>query len=970
VKPALDRSVKILKENMPKPIFPSLIALICLLFAGHSVVYSQETPKLVLNQAIEREIKGGEIHLFAVQIGANQTARVEIEQKSTDVSLAAYKPSGERFIETESPSGMQGSDLILVTAIDAGEYKVEISPADPRSSAGKYTVKLTEIRPTVVQDGEINAAAAKITRLANETVSLRQNGTREGRRQAIDKFREIIALSKIKQDKIWEVVALISIGLISEQLGEIQNALNFDQQGLTLARATGNRQYEGTALNNLAINYNVIGEYQTAIFYLNQALNLQRETGNRRGEAINLNNLGMSHLLLGDLPKAADYFQNSLVLRGEVKDQRGEATTLNNLGNIFMQSSDFPKAIDFLQQSLTLRQTIGDKAGEAISLRNLGKAFWASGDKTKGFGYFEEANTLARQLGDRRVEADSFYWLAVAEKDRENLPKAIEDIESGLQLIEQIRGELINPELRITYFSTVQDFYELYTDLLVARFEKSKTAADRELALQISERARTRSLVELLQEARINIKQGVDEKLIEREIDLQDSLNAKYRQRTAALSGKQTTPEQISKLTNEINSVTTELEKLEVQIRRENPRYADLKQTETLSAQGIQNLLDGETVLLEYKLGTTRSFLWLVTNNSTEIFILPPRKEIETAAKDFYNSIVSRDQKNQAKTIELSKKLSAILLSPVADKIVGKRTAIVADGILQYIPFASLQVSGSKFQVPGSLVENNEIVVLPSANVLAEIRRNSVDSKPPAKALSIFADAVFEATDTRLSAFTKNIDAAEKPTDLGRSLRDVDLSGSFPRLLSSRVEARNISAFVAKTEVDLNIDFDASRENVTEKNLMGFRILHFATHGLLDTAHPEFSGLVLSLFDKNGKPQDGFLRLNQIYNLNLNSDLVVLSACQTALGKDVRGEGLIGLTRGFMYAGAKRIVSSLWKVDDAATAEFMKHFYQNLLQKKLAPPAALRAAQMEMKQIPRFRAAYFWAGFTIQGEWK
>ena len=127
---------------------------------------------------------------------------------------------------------------------------------------------------------------------------------------------------------------------------------------------------------------------------------------------------------------------------------------------------------------------------------------------------------------------------------------------------------------------------------------------------------------------------------------------------------------------------------------------------------------------------------------------------------------------------------------------------------------------------------------------------------------------------------------------------------------------------------------------------------------------------MLSLFDKDGKPQDGFLRLNQIYNLDLNSDLVVLSACQTALGKDVRGEGLIGLTRGFMYAGAKRIVSSLWKVDDAATAEFMKRFYQNLLQKKLAPAAALRAAQTEMKQIPRFRSPYFWAGFTIQGEWK
>jgi CHAT domain-containing protein len=168
----------------------------------------------------------------------------------------------------------------------------------------------------------------------------------------------------------------------------------------------------------------------------------------------------------------------------------------------------------------------------------------------------------------------------------------------------------------------------------------------------------------------------------------------------------------------------------------------------------------------------------------------------------------------------------------------------------------------------------------------------------------------------------------------------------------------------------LNVDFDASRENATSANLADYQILHFATHGLLDTTRPEFSGLVLSLYDKNGLAQDGFLRLDQIYNLNLNSDLVVLSACQTALGKDVRGEGLIGLTRGFIYAGARRVVASLWKVDDAATAEFMKRFYQNLLQKKLAPALALRSAQNELKQIPRFRAPYFWAGFTLQGEWK
>lgn len=935
-----------------------------------TTAFSQEdVSPLVLNQPLEREIKGGEKHVFAVQIGANQTARVRVEQKGTDVSLTALNPAGFRFIETESPSGILGSDLILVTAPEAGEYRIEVSPADPRAAAGKYVINLAEIRPTAPQDFEINAAALKISKAANETTVLRAKGTIEGRRQALEKFQEVAALSKIKQDKVWEVVAVISSGLIYEQLGEMQKALEFYLRGFELARAVGNREYTGTALNNLGGGYKILGDYEQAIFYLNQALAIAREIQDRQGEAIFLNNLGGCYLLLGDLSKAEELFRQSLVIRRETKDRRGEGNTLNNLGLVFAQSGDRAKEIDFLEQALTVRQAVGDKQGEAITLRNLGKSFRNAGEKAKALESFGQSNALARQLGDRRVEADTFYWLALLERDGEKLPEAIRSIENGLRIIEQIRGEIINPELRTAYFSTVQQFYELYADLLVARYEKSGDTADAALALQTSERARTRSLVELLQEANVNIRQGVDVKMLEEMQDLQNSLNTKYRQRINAVSRK-APDEQITKLTNEINQLTTDLEKLQVKMRLENPRYANLKQTETLSALEIRNLLDDDTILLEYKLGARRSFLWLVTKNSTEIFILPPRAEIEAKAKSFYQLIVSRGRADEAKINDLANDLGAVLLAPVADKIANKRAAIVADGILQFIPFASLGIQNSKLKTQNPLVENNEIVVLPSANVLAEIRRSRAREKAPEKMLAIFADAVFDSGDARLSSAAKNVKPAEKSSELGRVLRDFDLEKGFPRLLSSRIEARNISAFAPKDLVDVHLDFDASRENVTERNLANYKILHFATHGLLDTSRPEFSGLVFSLFDKDGKPRDGFLRLNQIYNLNLNSDLVVLSACQTALGKDVRGEGLIGLTRGFMYSGARSVVASLWKVDDAATAEFMKRFYRNLLQEKLMPAAALRAAQTEMKQLPRFRSPYFWAGFTIQGEWK
>jgi CHAT domain-containing protein/Tfp pilus assembly protein PilF len=914
---------------------------------------------LVLNQPLEKEIKGGESQFFTVNIGANQTARVEIVQKGVDVSLAAYKPGGELFIMTESPSGVTGNDLILVTADEAGEYKISVEVANPKALLGKYTIKLAEIRPTVAQDKEINEAAKKINEIGLETSVLRQKGTREGRLQALEKFQEMIALSRIKQDKIWEIVAILSSGFIYNQLGEIQKSLDFYLRGLQLAREAGHSEYEGSALNNLGNSYKTLGDYEQSIFYLNQSLAIARQVGDKEGESNSLNFLGDTYLLLGDAAKAEQLLRQGLSIKREIKNQKGEGNILNNLGQVFAQSGDRAKALDFLQQALTLRQAIEDRQGEAISLLNLGKIFRDRGDAALGFENLEKSNRLARELGDRRVEADSFYWLAFVEKDKGNLPKAIENVENGLKIIEQIRGEIINPELRTVYFSTVQQFYELYTDLLVARYEKSKDTVDIALALEMSERARTRSLVELLQEANINIRQGVDVKMLEQAQDLQTLLNAKYRQRTQLLSRK-AAEEQIAKITNEINSLTTELENLQVKIRRENPRYGSLTSNISLSAGEIRNLLDDETVLLEYKLGDARSFLWLVTKNSVKVFTLPARKEIEKTAKDFYAAVIARDKSKDAQTAELQKRLSEILLGSVASEIENKRLAIVADGVLQFIPFAALSSKNTKL-----LIETNEIVILPSAGVLAELRRSSGERKLPEKTVAVFADPIFEASDTRLA---KN--PSEKSVVLGNVLRDFNIGENLPRLLSSRVEARTILGFVPKNQVISNMDFDASRENAMSDALSNYRILHFATHGLLDTKRPEFSGLVFSLYDKNAKAQDGFLRLDQIYNLNLNSDLVVLSACQTALGKDVRGEGLIGLTRGFMYAGAKRVVASLWKVDDAATAEFMKRFYQNFLEKKLPYAAALRQTQNEMKQIPRFRSPYFWAGFTLQGDWK
>jgi len=333
-----------------------------------------------------------------------------------------------------------------------------------------------------------------------------------------------------------------------------------------------------------------------------------------------------------------------------------------------------------------------------------------------------------------------------------------------------------------------------------------------------------------------------------------------------------------------------------------------------------------------------------------------------------------------------------MILAPVANQL-RRRVLIVSEGALQYTSFAALP-SPVKSVGVNPLVAEHEIINLPSVSVLAELRRKHTGRSEPRNSVAVLADPVFSKDDSRIAnaevtgtiedsaTETRSWEQANASSDtttlatdlLTRSIEDIDLRGhngfSLPRLVFSRQEADSILAVAPAGSSMKALGFDANRTTATSPDLAQYRIVHFATHGMLDSQHPELSGLVLSMVDKAGKPQNGFLRLQDIYNLNLPVELVVLSACETGLGKEINGEGLVGLTRGFMYAGASRVVASLWKVDDAATAELMGHFYSAMFRDHLSPAAALRKAQLEISQQKRWTDPYYWAGFVIQGEWK
>jgi CHAT domain-containing protein len=531
---------------------------------------------------------------------------------------------------------------------------------------------------------------------------------------------------------------------------------------------------------------------------------------------------------------------------------------------------------------------------------------------------------------------------------------------------------------------------ELHIEVLMRLHKQLPEAGFDAAALLASERGRARSLLELLTESGTGIRRGVDARLLARERELEQLIAAKAEVQVRVLSRKHTAPEAAA-LAKELDALTMDFDQVQSRIRDSSPRYATLKQPAVLNLQEIQTrVLDEQTVLLEYALGKEKSFLWVVTPSSVEAFELPPRAEVEAVARRTYELLTARNHKPVKETmVERAARVrhadeaysvaaalsSRMLLGAAASRIQKKRLLIVGEGVLQYLPFAALPepgevIAGSPGPTP--LMSNHEIVTAPSASVVTVLRQETADRRPAPKMLAVLADPVFSKDDLRTAREIHPAAALLKISTANpdkRSAAQVDV-GDFLRLRFSRTEAEEIARLAPPDATLKALDFDASRETVLKPDIGQYRILHFATHSLLDNKHPELSGIVLSLFDREGRPQNGFLRLYDVYNLQLGSDLVVLSACQTALGGDITGEGLIGLTRGFLYAGAPRVVSTLWEIDDRATVEIMKRFYSEMLVRGQRPTAAIRSAQMAMWKSRGWDAPYYWAAFTLQGEWR
>ncbi|HXG64483.1 MAG TPA: CHAT domain-containing protein [Blastocatellia bacterium] len=844
---------------------------------------------------------------------------------------------------------------------------------------------------------------------------------------ALDLHGRALAIWRELKDDRGLAISVANMASIYYDLGEWQKALEYLNEAALISRSRGERLEEAQFLTNLASVYDILGETQKALDAAGQALQMRREMKDRIGQIHTLNNLGTIYLNQGDAQKALQYHNEALALALEAGDKSWEAYTLTKIGKAYGTLGDARKALEYHDRALPQLRALNDRRSEAIALQNIGLAYERMGAAQKALATYHQALPLSRAVGYRPGEAETLFGLARVERTLGDFAQARAHIEAALEIIESLRKGVAAQEYRASFFAARRGYSEFYVDLLMEMHRRNPAQGFDAEALRAGERARARNLLDILSEARADIRQGVDPKLLERERALQSRLNAREAYRVRLLGEKQT-GEQLAAVEKELSDLLSQYQEVRAHIRAASPRYAALTQPAPLGIKEIQQLLDADTLLLEYWLGEERSFLFAVTPNAVTTHALPGRTQIENAARQVYERLTARNQpafdelpgrvangmsralpaqsgeetpeqrqariaRADAEYPEAARRLSQLLLAPVAAQLGAKRLLIVADGALQYIPFATLpapQMSvvrgpSSVASVAASdnekrttdngqpLIVTREIISLPSASALALLRHETASSKA-SRTLAVLADPVFSSSDPRLRPASGKGPVAPPceampVMEVERAAREAGIS-AFRRLRFSRQEADAIAALAPEAQSLKAVDFTASRATVESADLSQYRILHFATHGLLNSRHPELSGIVLSLVDERGRPQDGFLRLHEIYNLKLNADLVVLSACQTALGKEVRGEGLVGLTRGFMYAGAPRVVASLWSVNDRATAELMKRFYKGMLAEGLRPAAALRAAQVEMWKQKGWESPYYWAAFALQGEWR
>jgi CHAT domain-containing protein/tetratricopeptide (TPR) repeat protein len=800
-----------------------------------------------------------------------------------------------------------------------------------------------------------------------------------------------------------EAAALNGLGRAYDQLGQFESARTAYEGSLAIWRSRGAQVNVATTLLNLAILYQSHGDSRQALSCFRQARELAHQAGNLDREINALDGMGWAYASLADWQRARDmrllalgltnrppvrlqlkiktlrqlgdvqlaagepeqalfYLSQALKLEDDPAAALDRARILDSMGLCWQQQGADQKALDAFRKALVVFEQQPGAAAAAMDARiNLGRVLVRLHRPDQALEQYGLALEQAERTGDRPLAAVARFGMAAAERERGNHILALRHGEAALASVESLRAEALRPDLQRSYLAWHETYFDLLVDVLMALHRQQPGGGSDRLAFARSEQARSRQLFDALVFRRELRARGTAEGRTLRA--RRDSLAAELAAQDQARKRPGVEAANAAAAERQVSELLDQLNELEAEVRRgaQGPAGQAAPGAPPAVDEQLRNLLDPGTLLLEYHLQEPRSFLWVVSaEGRMQSFELPGRGEIEARVRSLVGLLSGGDPRlwteaegGRETVLRESRELGRILLGQAAANLGGKRLAIAASGALQYLPFAALP-DPRESEAPLGLA--HEIVYVPSLAVLAELRQRAAVRPRPPGLLAIVADPVFGASDPRLRGTP-----AWKPGPV---------AGELPRLVQTGAEAAAIRALAPGGPVIEKSGFDASPELVTSGALDSCRILHFATHGTSQASRPELSAIVLSSFDRQGHPRDGLLRARDVARLDLSADLVVLSACSTALGPEIDREGMSGLAQSFLEAGARQVLVSLWNVGDVSTAELMQRFYRHLLGDRRPAGEALRLAQQEMWLQPRWRSPDHWAGFVLQGDWR
>lgn len=739
-----------------------------------------------------------------------------------------------------------------------------------------------------------------------------------------------------------------SIAAIHLARGELADALGSYRLTLRDLSITPYPMIEGETWNELGILYHRMGDYAQSLQAYAAAQVVWKSMDNHGGHADTLINQAQTLLESGNTRGAAEAFGEALTIARVDGLRSAETGALRGLGAAYAKRGDLVSARRYYTESLDLARTTGEVPAQSYALRAMAAVDYREGHLTEALSRDESALQLVRQAGDRDGEAVTLEQLARIHAAHNELAQARALIDRALGIIETQRGQIDDPSLRTTYFASMRAYPDTQIDILMrlhARFPKQGYA---EAALAAAERARARSLQDMMAEKSIDLSHTLAPELADAQRAAEERLSAAAVQ--FARLGSKATEDRRQTLANAVDAASRSLDEVRGRIRAADPRYADLVRPTDLRVVDVQRkFVDDDTAILEYWMGVRESYLWVVTQNSLRVFRLPSRAIIEGLSGKFkalcrgkggdgadagFEGLAALEAEHDTAIRQAAAALGQAVMPPDVRHRLPGRLVVIADADLQGVPFGLLPAGSAEDTVSVA----HDVAYLPSISTLEWIRRRVSAAEVRREAVAVVAAP------------------------------DVD-SADFPTLPYARVEANAIAALLPKDQVWLALGSEASRANVMATDWRRFTIAHFASHAIVDRRRPELSGIVLSPPPGGGRSQDGVLRVNDIYSLDMPVSLVVLSGCETAAGRGLDSEGVLSLARAFFYAGATRVVASLWRVDDRATAAFMGEFYRALLIEHSSAAGAIRSAQRRLASDSRWASPYYWAGFVLQGDW-